>query len=317
MRVQRFIVCPTLVIIACVAPTQSPCRAGEFNREEIPLWSGVAPGSEGYELEETYEARGTDNGWVTQVSRPTLTVYFPEEEKRVGTGVVICPGGGYSGMAIDKEGHTFAKWFAARGVVAGVLKYRCGGVPFEHPVPLCDAQRALRMIRTNASKWKLDPAKIGMAGFSAGGHLASTAGTRFVDGNADAADPIERVSSRADFLVLVYPVISMREGIAHQGSRNNLLGDQPADKLVRELSTDLHVSADTGPTFLVHASDDGAVPVENSLLFYRALRKHKVPAAMHIYETGGHGFGMYRGDRPADRWPELLGDWLKQRGLTR
>ena len=285
--------------------------------EELPLWPGIAPGSEHYDQEEIYKNRGEANGWVTQVSRPTLRLYFPSEAQHVGTGVVICPGGGYGGLAIDKEGYMLAQWFAERGVVAGVLKYRHGGGDHQHPVPLSDAQRALRIMRSKANLWKIDANQIGIVGFSAGGHLASTAGTHFDEGDTSAEDLIARTSSRANFLVLIYPVISLQAGVTHGGSKKNLLG-QPADEtLVQELSNELQVSADTGPTFLVHAGDDQAVPVENSLLFYQALRKHGVPAELHVYETGGHGFGFYRGDRPVDRWPDLLDAWLKQRGLIK
>jgi len=292
--------------------------AAEAPVEEIPLWSGVAPGSEDYKGEEVYDVRkhrGKDIGWLTGVSRPTLTLYFPEPQKRTGAGIVICPGGGYKGMAIDHEGHVFAKWLCDRGVVAGVLKYRCGGGLHQHPVPLNDAQRALRTLRSRASEWNIDTDKIGIAGFSAGGHLASTAGTHVAVGDANAEDPLQRVSSRANFLVLIYPVISMQHGVTHEGSKKNLLGENPDEELVRSLSNELQVTANTGPTFLVNAYDDKAVPAENSLLFYQALRKHKVPAEMHLYETGGHGFGMYRGNQTVDRWPDLLEGWLKRHDL--
>lgn len=284
--------------------------------EEIPLWSGDAPRSHHETVVETRAERGDAQapfGWVTGVSRPTLFVYLPAAEKRSGTGIVICPGGGYAGLAIDHEGHALAQWFADRGVAAAVLKYRCA--PFKHPVPLGDAQRALRLMRSRAEPWHLQTDRIGLAGFSAGGHLASTAGTHSDDGDPDAEDPIDRASCRADFMVLGYPVISMEEGVGHRGSQKNLLGDSPSPEMIRELSNHLHVTAETGPTFLVHAADDNAVPAENSLLFYSALRKHKVPAELHIFEQGGHGFGMFRGDRPADYWPELLEGWLRGHGL--
>lgn len=293
------------------------CPAAETTPEEIPLWPGVAPGSEEFTGEEIYDPRKDDNSWVMGVSRPTLTLYVPDEQKRTGAAIVICPGGGYRGMAINKEGYVFAKWLCERGIVAGVLKYRCGGGLHKHPVPLNDAQRAVRILRSRASEWNIDTDKIGVAGFSAGGHLASTAGTHVVDGDASAEDPLERVSSRANFLVLIYPVISMQEGVTHQGSKKNLLGENPDEELVQLLSNELHVTADTGPTFLVNAYDDNAVLAENSLLFYQALRKHKIPAEMHLYEVGGHGFGMYRGDRSADRWPDLLEKWLTRRGLMK
>ena len=306
-----------------VKPTEPDVHSTDVPPTEIvPLWSGVAPGSEGFTGKEVYEKRennGTDIGWLTGVSQPTLTLYVPDEQKRTGAGIVVCPGGGYYGLAIDHEGHAFAKWLCERGMVAGVLKYRhpAGKPEHRHPVPLNDAQRAMRIMRSRAEQWKIDPDKIGIAGFSAGGHLASTAGTHVVEGDAAAEDLLERVSSRANFLVLIYPVISMQDGVTHQGSKKSLLGESPDEELVRSLSNELQVTAETGPTFLVNAYDDQAVPAENSLLFYQALRKHQVPAEMHLYETGGHGFGMYRGDCSADCWPDLLEQWLRGRGLLK
>jgi len=308
---------PIFGLLALGAIVQSSTAAETWS-EEVQLWSGVAPGSEKFTGEEIYQERahrGKNIGWLTGISRSTLTLHVPEESKRTGAGMVICPGGGYGGLAIDHEGHVFAKWLCDRGIVAGVLKYRCGGGVHQHPVPLRDAQRALQILRSRATEWKIDAEKIGIAGFSAGGHLASTAGTHVAEGDATADDPLERVSSRANFLVLIYPVISMRDGVTHQGSKKNLLGEKPDKALVQLLSNELQVTADTGPTFLVNAYDDKAVPVENSLLFYQALRKHNIPAEMHLYETGGHGFGLYRGNRAADRWPDLLEGWLKERGL--
>ena len=320
MQTQFGLVVVFLGIFAVGAFVQQSISA-EVSPEEVPLWPGVAPGSEEFSGEQVYEKRehkGSEIGWLTGVSRPTLTVYLPATPQGLGAGLVICPGGGYSGQAIDHEGHVFAKWLCERGIVAGVLKYRCGGGLHQHPVPLNDAQRALRLMRSRASDWSIDPDKIGIAGFSAGGHLASTAGTHFVDGDADAEDPIARYSSRANFLVLGYPVISLQaEGITHRGSKKNLLGENPDEALVRHLSSELQVTADTGPTFLFHANNDAGVVPENSLLFYQALRKHKVPAEVHIYETGGHGFGMLRGDQPVDRWPDLLEGWLQGRGLLK
>ena len=296
--------------------------AADAATEEVPLWSGVAPGSEEFTGEEVYEKRehqGKDIGWLTGVSRPTLTLYVPDESKRTGAGIVICPGGGYHGLAIDHEGHVFAKWLCERGIVAGVLKYRnpAGKPEHRHPVPLNDAQRAMRIMRSRATEWKIDSDKIGVAGFSAGGHLASTTGTHVAEADATAEDPLERVSSRANFMVLIYPVITMQDGVTHDGSKKSLLGENPDEALVQSLSNELQVTADTGPTFLVNAYDDEAVLAENSILFYQALRKHKVPAEIHLYETGGHGFGMFRNDRTVDRWPELLEGWLQGRGLLK
>ena len=285
--------------------------------EVIKLWPGTAPGSAGYDQREEFNERDTGNGWVSKVSQPTLSMYLPPADARVGTAVVVCPGGGYSGLSIEKEGSAMAAWFVERGVVAGVLKYRHGGGQHQHPVPLSDAQRAMRIMRTNAQRWNLAADRIGVVGFSAGGHLASSVGTHFDEGDSSAEDLIEQAGCRPDFLVLVYPVITMDQAVTHGGSRKNLLGKSPEQQLVEQLSSDRQVSPQTGPTFLAHASDDQAVPVENSLRFYRACIANQVPAELHVYETGGHGFGFYRGNRPADRWPDQLEGWLKGRGLIR
>ena len=301
------------LVIACQSPT-----CAEITKEVISLWPGeVAPGSEGYKHKEAYNPRKGDNGLITHVSKPTLTVHLPPEEKRCGTGVVICPGGGYYVVAIDHEGHALAKWFAERGVVAAVLKYRHGGGRHRHPIPLNDAQRALRIVRSRAEQWKIKSDKIGIAGFSAGGHLATTAGTHYDTGDPDAEDRIEQMSCRAHFMVLAYPVISMQQDITHGGSRRALIGHHPSDELVTNLSNELQVTNNTGPTFIVHTADDPAVNIENCLRFHKALVKHNVPVELHVYEKGGHGYGMLRGNRPIDKWPNLLEGWLKGQKLIR
>ena len=216
---------------------------------------------------------------------------------------------------MEKEGVEVAQWMNERGIAAFVLRYRCGGGANQQPVPHNDAQRAIRMVRSGAKQWQIDPDRVGVLGFSAGGHLASSAATIFDPGNPDSADSVERLSSRPDFAVLVYPVISMRPPVTHGGSRSNLLGENPSERDVESWSTDERVTKKTPPTFLVHASDDGPVPVKNSLLFYEALVKHGVPCELHVYEHGGHGFGMLRGERPADAWPHLLEPWLRGRGV--
>jgi acetyl esterase/lipase len=226
--------------------------------------------------------------------------------------VIVCPGGGYSGLSMDKEGDQIAKWLNSIGVTAFVLKYRLGP-KYHHPVELGDAQRAIRTVRANAVEYRVMPERVGIMGFSAGGHLASTAGTHFDAGEAAAADPIDRISSRPDFLVLCYPVISLME-FAHQGSKRNLLGENPDPKLVENLSNQLQVTAKTPPTFLFHTTTDGTVPVENSVMFYAALRKAGVPAELHIYENGPHGVGLGQTDEALSSWPARLADWMRFHG---
>jgi acetyl esterase/lipase len=207
------------------------------------------------------------------------------------------------------------RWLADRGISTFVLKYRHGGGVHQHPVPLSDIQRAIRVVRSQSADWKIVSDRVGVMGFSAGGHLASSVGTHFDSGNQESSSAIERQSCRPDFMVLIYPVISMDARITHAGSLKNLLGEQPDPQQVELMSNDKQVSSDTPPTFIAHAADDGAVPVENALRFYRALIEHKVPAELHIFEKGGHGFGM-RQQGPVEEWPNLLANWLKSRGLA-
>jgi acetyl esterase/lipase len=269
-------------------------------REEL-LWPDGAPG-----------AKGNQEG-----DKPTLMIYLPPKEKNTGTAVVICPGGGYGHLAIDHEGLQITQWLNSLGVAGFILKYRHrnSGAGHGHPAPLQDAQRAIRMARSRAREWNIDPNRIGILGFSAGGHLASTAGTHFDKGNADANDTVEKVSCRPDFMILIYPVISLDQWYTHAGSRQNLLGDNPDKNTLESLSNEKHVTAETPPTFLVHANDDTGVPPENSIDFYLALRKAKVPAEMHIYERGGHGFGLGKKDSAVSSWSACCADWMKGRGL--
>lgn len=286
--------------------------------EEISLWPGVAPGSENFDGEENRREREDSvvpDAWVSSVVHPTLTTYLPPADRRNGSAIVVCPGGGYAGVAIDKEGHEVARWFQERGVVAVVLKYRNGGKQHQHPVPLNDAQRAMRFVRSNAKMWQVDPNRIGIMGFSAGGHLASTAGTHYDLGDPSADAPLNRVSCKPNFMVLVYPVISMQDGVTHGGSRQNLLGKSPSPELIENLSNELQITAQTGPTFLVHAGDDKPVPVENSWRFYNTLLKFEVPAELHVFQRGGHGFGMREHNLPVDAWPSLLESWLTDQGF--
>jgi acetyl esterase/lipase len=260
------------------------------------LWPAGAPG-----------ALGTE-----PADQPSLTPYVLPKGSGSGAAIVICPGGGYQNLSMDKEGYAVAKWLNSLGVSAFVLKYRLGP-RYHHPIELGDAQRAIRMVRSRAAEYGLQADRIGIMGFSAGGHLASTAGTHFDAGNASAADPLDRPGSRPDFMVLCYPVISFGP-FAHVGSRRNLLGDNPDPKLVENLSNELQVTKDTPPTFLFHTTTDSTVPVENSVMFYSALRKAGVPAELHIYERGPHGVGLATTDPVLSTWPARLADWLRIHG---
>ncbi len=262
-----------------------------------PLWPNGAPGAQGDEA----------------ADRPMLYPFVAPAGRGVGTAVVVCPGGGYVHLAMEKEGSDIARWLNSLGVSAFVLQYRLGP-RYHHPIELGDAQRAIRIVRSRSAEYRISPDRVGIMGFSAGGHLASSAGTHFDSGNAAAADPIDRVGSRPDFLILGYPVISFGQ-YAHQGSKNNLLGPNPDPKLVETMSSELAVTPETPPTFLFHTTTDATVPVENSILFYLALRKAGVPAEMHIYERGPHGVGLAPTDEALSSWPQRLADWLRVRGL--
>ena len=265
------------------------------------LWADDAPGIK--------DAKEKD--------KPMLTICLPPKDRSTGTAVVVCPGGGYGGLAIDHEGHQVTRWLNSMGVAGFILKYRHRGNGFGHPAPLQDAQRALATVRSRAEEFGIQPDRIGIMGFSAGGHLASTAGTHFHTGRPDAADPLERVSCRPDFMILVYPVISFTEPFTHRGSMHNLLGKDPDPKLVESLSNEKQVTKDTPPTFLIHGHPDSGVPPQNSVAFYLALKKANVPAELHIYEKGGHGFGLgVPGTAEATKaWPKTCENWLRGRGL--
>ena len=286
-----------------------------------PLWPGVAPGSKGVKDNETVTDRSGGKGHldrsVANVHTPTLTVHLPSSSKASGAAVIICPGGGYGRCVVDKEGNDVARWLNTIGVAGIVLKYRLprpAGHVYGHTIPLMDVQRAIRTARANARQWQLKPDRIGVMGFSAGGHLASTAGTHFDAGTPKASDPVEQMSSRPDFMVLIYPVVSFSDAVGHGGSRRNLLGENPDPKLVKLYSNELQVTDKTPPTFLVSTSDD-PVKAENSINFYLAMRKAKAPAELHIYEQGGHGYGLRRSSNPVSDWPQRCYDWMKARKL--
>jgi acetyl esterase/lipase len=253
------------------------------------------------------------NGRISNISRPTLTIYLPSKEKANGTAVIICPGGGYGINASIHEGIEVAKQFSKAGVAAFILKYRLPSdkiMPDKTIGPLQDAQQAIKTVRLRAQEWNVDPTKIGILGFSAGGHLASTLGTHF---QKSLIDNTENVSLRPDFMILLYPVISLADSLTHMGSRNNLIGKSPSPELIKAYSNDLQVTNNTPPSFIVHAGDDGGVKVENSLQFYTALKRHSVPAELLIYPKGGHGFGLINKTTP-DRWLDRCFDWMKSNG---
>jgi acetyl esterase/lipase len=264
--------------------------------DPVVLWPEGAPGAVGSE----------------EADVPTLTPYLPEESVETGAAVVVCPGGGYAGLA-PHESEPVALWLNSFGVAAFVLKYRLGP-RYHHPAMLTDAQRALRTVRHRAADWGVGPEYLGILGFSAGGHLTSTALTHYDLGDADATDPVARLSCRPDFGVLIYPVISLLR-FGHVGSKVNLLGEDPPEELVRGLSSELQVTSATPPCFIVHSVADSAVPVENALLFAGALRAHSVPFSLHIYEQGEHGYGLGDDDPVLSTWPELCEGWLRKRGM--
>ena len=264
----------------------------------IPLWPGSAPGALGDQ----------------DIDKPTLTVFLPVRNQATGTGVIVCPGGSYTALASNHEGRQVANWLNSLGVAAFVLKYRLGP-RYHHPIELGDAQRAIRIVRSHATEYGVQPDRVGIMGFSAGGHLASTTGTHFDTGNPGAPDPIDRAGSRPDFLILVYPVISLTTEYTHAGSLRNLLGETPDPKLKESLSSELQVTPQTPPTFLFHTNEDKGVPAENSVLFYLALRKAGVPAEMHIFERGPHGVGLALRDPQLAMWPNLLANWLRAHTL--
>ncbi len=247
---------------------------------------------------------------IGNISEATLAVHLPPPEKATGAAIVITPGGGYGVVCADTEGTQIAELLVPRGIAAIVLKYR---LPNQHHlVPASDARRAIRLVRHHARQWNIDPQRVGVWGFSAGGHLASTVSTTFDAGDTASEDPIERIGSRPDFSILFYPVVSMEEGVTHGGSRKNLLGPTPSRELIQRYSNETQVGDQTPPTFLLHAADDRAVPVENSLRYYRSLVEHGIPARLLVYETGGHGPTAFQKN---PTWLSVLESWLSVQGL--
>jgi acetyl esterase/lipase len=264
------------------------------------LWPDRAPGASGEEDRD----------------KPAITVYMPPNTTGPMTAVIIAPGGSYRNLSMNLEGRAPANYLNALGIAAFVLRYRLGP-RYHHPIQLGDAQRAIRTVRARAQEWHIAPDRIGIMGFSAGGHLASTASTHFDAGNAGGADPIDRVSSRPDFAVLGYPVISFVEAWTHQGSKTSLLGDNPDPALARSLSSELQVTGATPPTFIYHTNADTVVPVENSVAYFLALRKAGVPAELHVFKEGRHGTGLGMPDPALSQWPTLLANWLRVSGFLK
>ena len=263
------------------------------------LWPEGAPGATGQ----------------SDKDQPWVDVYLPEKTKANGAAFVVCPGGGYGGLATDHEGIQPAKFFNSLGVTTFVLHYRLGSSGYHFPTELQDVQRAIRLVRSGAAKYGIDPQRIGVMGFSAGGHLTSMAATLFEEGDPKSSDPIDRVSSRPDVAVPCYPVISMIDAFGHKGSRKNLLGPDDNDDLAKQVSTHLRVTPRTPPCFIFQTDEDTVVPAENAVQFYLALRQNKVPAELHIYRPGPHGVGLMQGDPVLGTWPQHLAAWLRNQAF--
>ena len=285
---------------------------GFGQNEIIPLWEkGEIPNSQISKEKETEPER--EIRWIEKVQNPTLAVFLPTKRNRTGKAVIICPGGGYHGLAYDWEGTDIAKWYNAKGITAFVLKYRLPNsksVMVSNEAPLQDAQRAIRLVRYHAKKWGIHTNEIGIMGFSAGGHLASTLGTQFASPNNFKESKIDQISARPDFMILAYPVVTMKEKYTHKGSRNSLLGINPSEQLIHKYSNEEQVTKDTPPTFIVHSGDDTAVPVENSLQFYKALKDVGIQTEIHIYPYGGHGYALATGKGRLSNWSDRLYEWL-------
>jgi acetyl esterase/lipase len=287
------------ICLATSTVTRAQTTAPATQPSPIPLWDGLAPGSIG----------------DADIDIPTITPYFPDPAKSTGAAIIVCPGGAYGHYGVH-EGAPVAQWLNSLGITSFVLKYRLGP-KYHHPIEMQDAQRAIRLVRAQAGTFKIDPTRVGIIGFSAGGHLASTVATHFDDGQPDAWDPVDRFSCRPDVVLLIYPVITMLDPYTHIPSRTNLLGDQPEQALEEATSNELFVTPATPPCFLVHGADDTVAPVENSLLFAEACRKADVPYELHIFEHGKHAFGLGGTDPVLSTWPKLAADWLRRHGFLK
>ena len=282
----------------------------------IPLWPEGVPAAVRADAPAAKGSIGVEkaeDGRISNVSVPTLTVYAPAVDRPNGTAVIICPGGGYVRLSTDREGVQYANWLSTLGVTSFVLKNRLQ--EYGHPAPLQDVLRAVRIVRSRAAEFKINADRIGVMGSSAGGHLAASAGTLYnhADGKTGAA--LDAVNARPDFLVLMYPVISMVDGVAHEGSRQALLGPKPTPELLALASLENQVTATTPPTLLIHTQEDQSVPIENSIRFFQALTRAKVPAEFYAFEHGSHGMGMKPEFGTASDWPKRAEEWFRNRGL--
>jgi len=289
-----------IAILASVFAAQPPAPPLMQEPQTILLWPGGAPGALGAEDRD----------------KPAITVYMPPNTVGPMTAVIIAPGGSYARLSMNLEGRAPANYLNTLGIAAFVLRYRLGP-QYHHPIELGDAQRAVRIVRARAAEWHIAPDRIGFMGFSAGGHLASSVSTHFDGGKAEAADPIDRMSSRPDFAVLGYPVISFVEPWTHQGSKTNLLGENADAALAHSLSSETQVTAQTPPAFIYHTTADATVPVENAIAYYVALRKAGVPAEIHVFRNGAHGSGLGQQDPALAEWPRLLANWLRVSGFIK
>ncbi len=294
-------------------PTLVFCVSSTFaSAQWVNLWPGPAPAAQ---ARPSGSEVATKDGRLTDIELPQYQVYLPEKEKATGAAAVVLPGGGYTVLAANHEGHDYAKWLAGRGIAGIVVKYRVSGNPalgYQFPVPFIDARRAIRTVRARSAEWGIDPQKIGVMGSSAGGHLASLCATRFADTfPAETKDEIDALSCRPDFAILIYPVISMQEPLSHKGSRERLLGKKPSLENQRKHSTERAVTKATPPVFLLSTSDD-TVDCRNALSFAAACKEHRVPVSLHLFETGGHGYGL-NGKGTLAIWPQLLEQWLAAR----
>jgi acetyl esterase/lipase len=274
----------------------------------IPLWPEGVPGAKDIGPEKVEEG-----GRISNVSEPTLTVYGPAVDRPNGTAVIIAPGGGYVRLSFEREGVQYANWLSTLGVTSFVLKYRMQ--EFGHPAPLQDVLRAVRLVRSRAAEFKINPGRIGVMGSSAGGHLAASAGTLFDHPAGRTGAALDTVSARPDFLILMYPVITMDDPAVHAGSRRALLGANPSAEMLRLGSMEKQVTASTPPTLIIHTQEDKTVPVENAILFYQALTRAQVPAEMYLFEHGSHGMGFNPNFGTASDWSSRAAEWLRNRGL--